>query len=60
MQARDDAPGNHLDGDPTVGAEFFGDQLGGQFGAEKAEVEDCLARVVVVRVHVQVVEHVVG
>ena len=60
MQARDDAPGNHLDGDPTVGAEFFGDELGGQFGAEEAEVEDCLARVVVVCVHVQVVEHVVG
>ena len=60
MQARDDAPANHLDGDPTVGAEFFGDELGGQFGAEETEVEDCLACVIVVRVHVQVVEHVVG
>ena len=60
MHAGDDAPGNHLDGNPTVGAESFGDELGWQFGAEKAEEEDCLARVVVVRVHVQVVEHVVG
>lgn len=60
LHAGDETPGHHLHGDPAVGTELFGDELGGQFGAEEADVEDCLPRVVIVRVHLEVVEHVVG
>lgn len=60
MHAGDETPRDHLDGDPTIRTELFGDELGGQFGAEEADVENCLSRVVIVCVHLEVVEHVVG
>lgn len=60
LHAGDQTPRHHLDGDPAIGAEFFRDELGWQFGEEKAEVEDCLPRVVIVRVDVEIFEHVVG
>ena len=60
MHAGDETPRDHLDGDPAIGTELLGDQLGWQFGGEKADVEDSLPRVVIVCVHLKIVEHVVG
>lgn len=60
MQAGDEAPGDHLDGDPTIGTELLGNQLGWQFGAEKRDIEDCLPRIVIVCIHLEIVEHVIG
>ena len=60
MQAGDEAPRHHLHGDPSVGPKLFGDELGGQFGGEEEDVEDCLPCVEVGGVHVEIVEQVVG
>ena len=60
LHAGDEAPGNHLDRNPTIGTKLFGNQLGWQFGAEEADVEDRLARIEIVRVHFEIVEHVIG
>ena len=60
LHACNDRPRDHLDRDPAVRTELFGNQLGWQFGAEKANVEDCLPRVVIVCIHLEIVEHVIG
>lgn len=60
LHAGDETPRDHLDGDPAVRTELFGDELGWQFGAEKANVENGLPRIVIVGVYLEIVEHVVG
>lgn len=60
MQAGDYAPGDHLDGDPTIGTDLLGNQLRWQFGAEKRDVEDCLPCIEIVCIHLEIVKHVIG
>lgn len=43
-----------------IWSQFLGEHLGWQFGAEKAQVENCLSRVVLIRFHPQIGQHVVG
>ena len=59
LHAGDETPGYHLDRDPAVRTQLFGNELRGELCKEKADVEDCLSSVVVVGVHVQIVEHVI-
>ena len=59
LQAGNETPGDHLDRNPTVGTELFGDQLGWQFGAEKADVKDCLPGIVIVCIHLEVFEQII-
>lgn len=43
-----------------IRSEFLGEHLRRQFRAEEAQVKDCLPRVVLVGVHSQICQHVVG
>lgn len=56
----DQTPAKHLDRDPPVRAEPFGDKLRRQLGKQEHHEEDGLAGVVVVGIHAQVSQHVVG
>lgn len=47
LREGDDAPEAHLRGDPSIGAHPLGDELGGQFSAQKRELEDSVAQVVI-------------
>lgn len=40
LAGRHDGPENHLRGNPAVGTDPFGDELGGKLGAEEGEFED--------------------
>lgn len=55
----DNTPETHLDRNPVVGTKFLADELRRQFSEEKAKVEDCLAMVVVIGGHIEVVEHII-
>lgn len=60
LAASNDRPRDHLNRDPVVWAKPFRDHLGRQLRAEKGDVEDGLAIVVLVRSQAKVRKHVVG
>ena len=48
---RNNTPAEHLDWDPVIRAKPFADELRREFGGKEADIEYCLASVVVVCVH---------
>lgn len=59
LKSSDKAPHDHLNGNPPVRSELLGQQLRWHFCEKEDKVEDCLAGVVVVCVHSEVIQHAV-
>ncbi|KAG8805151.1 hypothetical protein FRC17_005708, partial [Serendipita sp. 399] len=54
-----DTPCTHLDRNPPVGPETFGDKLRGQFGDEERATEERVPEIVIVRIQAEVGQKVV-
>lgn len=59
LESSNETPHDHLDRNPTIRSELLGQQLRRQLCEEENEEEYCLAGVIVIGVHAQVLEHII-
>jgi hypothetical protein len=60
LTSGDQTPGDHLKRDPSIGSKPLGQELRRKLSEQERQIEDRLTGVVIVGVHAQITQHVVG